>query len=162
MSTPQSRTVPTLAPTSPETDREALVARYNATDGPNWNRNDNWLGDVPIGEWSGVSTDDRGRVTELDLSSNQLSGEMPPELGNLGNLKSMDLSHNRLSGEIPPELGNLANLEWLGLHANRLTGEIPPELGNLANLQELYLGGNQLSGETLRSWATSSVWKCWT
>ena len=35
----------------PSTDREALVALYNATDGPNWHRRDNWLSDMPIGDW---------------------------------------------------------------------------------------------------------------
>ena len=75
-----------VAQTSPETDREALVALYNATGGPNWNINDNWLSDVPVSEWFGVTTDDNGRVTELDLWGNWLIGEIPPELGNLANL----------------------------------------------------------------------------
>ena len=35
--------VPPLAQTSPETDREALIALYNATGGPNWSGNYNWL-----------------------------------------------------------------------------------------------------------------------
>ena len=139
-------TAPPAASGSAETDREALVALYNAAAGPNWISNNNWLTDVPIGEWSGVTTDDNGRVTELDLSSNQLTGEIPPELGNLANLQELGLGGNQLSGEIPPELGNLANLQELGLSGNQLSGEIPPELGNLANLTELFLGGNQLSG----------------
>ena len=63
-----------MAQTSAETDREALVALYNAAAGPNWNSDNNWLTDVPISEWSGVTTDDKDRVTELVLSSNQLSG----------------------------------------------------------------------------------------
>ena len=82
----------------------------------------------------------------LDLGNNQLSGEIPPELGNLANLVSLDLGGNQLSGEIPPELGNLANLVSLDLSFNQLSGEIPPELGNLANLTGLFLGGNQLTG----------------
>ena len=56
-----------------------MVALYNATDGANWNRNDNWLSDEPLGEWYGVTTE-AGRVTELILSQNQLRGEVPPEL----------------------------------------------------------------------------------
>ena len=55
----------------------------------------------------GVTTDDNGRVIELDLWNNQLSGEIPPELGNLANLTRLSLSTNQLSGEIPPELGSL-------------------------------------------------------
>ncbi|MDD9994217.1 MAG: hypothetical protein OXS35_00510, partial [Dehalococcoidia bacterium] len=109
-----------------ETDREALVALYNATEGPDWNNNTNWLSDVPIGDWDGVDTDASGRVVELNLHDNQLSGEMPPELGNLSSLEVLLLSGNQLSG-IPPELGNLPNLRWLHLFHNRLSGEIPPE-----------------------------------
>ena len=48
---------PATGPTSAETDREALVALYNATDGENWSRSDNWLSDAPLGEWEGVTTD---------------------------------------------------------------------------------------------------------
>ena len=47
------------------------MAIYNATDGPNWVDNTNWLTDAPLGEWYGVSTDARGRVFELDLSGEQ-------------------------------------------------------------------------------------------
>ena len=132
---------------SVETDREALVALYNATDGENWDDNDNWLSDAPLGEWYGVTTDDNGRVTWLELAGNQLSGEIPPELGSLANLEWLWLSGNQLNGEIPPELGSLANLVVLWLHENQLSGEIPPELGSLANLAELILYGNQLIGE---------------
>ena len=60
--------------TSPETDREALVALYNATGGPDWKRNDSWSSDMPINEWFGVTTGDNGRVIGLGLSENQLSG----------------------------------------------------------------------------------------
>ena len=47
-----------------------------------------------------------------------------------------------MSGPIPPELGNLANLKTLSLEENQLSGPIPPELGNLANLERLYLSSN--------------------
>ena len=127
-------------------DRAALVALYNATGGPNWNSNNNWLSDVPISEWSGVTTDDNGRVTELYLSQNQLTGPIPPELGNLSNLQWLSLWGNQLTGPIPAELGNLSNLQGLYLWENQLTGPVPPELGNLSNLQWLSLWGNQLTG----------------
>ena len=73
---------------SDETDREmeALVALYNATGGPDWEWNDNWLSDKPLGEWAGVVTDANGRVIRLDLGYNGLGGEIPPELGSLGSV----------------------------------------------------------------------------
>ena len=161
-----------IGPTSAATDRDALVALYESTDGPNWSRNDNWLTDLPLGEWYGVTTDAKGRVTvldlylnglhgeipselatlfsltELDLRDNRLRGRIPPQLGNLPNLKVLDISYNILKGGIPPELGRLDNLEVLRITDNiAVIGEIPPELGNLSNLKELDLGYNELSGE---------------
>ena len=66
------------APGSPETDREILVTVYNALDGPNWEDSENWLSDAPLGEWSGVTTDDNGRVIWLRIggsgSGQELSG----------------------------------------------------------------------------------------
>ena len=130
------------------TDRAALAALYNATDGGNWANNRNWLSNAPMGEWHGVTTDSDGRVTELDLSSNQLTGAIPAELGSLTRLELLWLHRNQLTGEIPAELGNLTNLEeWLILSQNQLTGEIPAELGNLTNLGRLSLNDNQLTGE---------------
>ena len=137
-------------------DRAALVALYNATDGPNWVDNDNWLTDAPLGDWHGVETDQSGRVVGVVMShydsdarewrGNNLSGPIPPELGGLRGLKRLNLKANDLSGSIPPELGGLVGLERLELDGNVLTGPIPPELGNLASLTLLRLGGNNLSG----------------
>ena len=95
-------TAPPAASGSAKTDREALVALYNATNGENWDESDNWLSDAPLGEWYGVITNDDGRVTALEFYGNGLSGELPPELGSLSNLESLSLIYNELSGEIPP------------------------------------------------------------
>ena len=153
----RSSTGPAFLPTCEPRmrDEAALVAFYNATDGPNWKNNTNWLTDAPLGDWAGVSANRitiNGRVegecvTQLELRDNQLSGEIPAELGSLLNLANLDLSENQLSGQIPPELGNLTYLEKLNLSRNRLSGEIPAELGNLPNLQRLDLSENQLNGE---------------
>ena len=75
-------------------DREALVALYHATDGPNWKYNERWLSESPIGAWYGVDTDNRGHVTNLRLYGNQLTGEIPFELGILSNLQELSLSGN--------------------------------------------------------------------
>ncbi len=132
-------------------DSLALVALYNATDGPNWYNNENWITNEPIDNWYGVAVVN-GRVDSLSLRRNDLFGEIPPELGNLTKLRYLsfhgnDANSKGLNGEIPPELGNLSNLTYLNLWGNRLTGEIPHELGNLSELIYLNLGFNYLSGE---------------
>lgn len=114
----------TVAPASESTaslsaegtsDRDILIALYEATDGANWINSDNWLTDAPLREWYGVETDASGRVVQIDLSGtwdsdagayvrHGLSGPIPPAVGNLSNLTRLSLSVNRLSGPIPPEL----------------------------------------------------------
>ena len=127
--------------------RGVLVAFYNTTGGANWEVDTGWLSDKPIDDWYGVTVDSRGRVTEVRLPSNGLTGEIPTELGSLSTLRELNLRENDLTGEIPAQLGNLSKLKILYLNSNQLTGEIPTELGNLSELQSLYLSFNQLKGE---------------
>ena len=135
---------------APLSDREILESFYEATGGPNWYHNDNWLTDAPLGDWYGVEVDGQDRVTELEIQLNRLTGQLPPELGSLANLRSLFIWLDGTTGPIPPELGNLANLRSLRLMSfadtPHLTGPIPPELGNLANLQVLELWNNDLTG----------------
>ena len=135
---------------APANERDALVALYHATGGPNWRRQDNWLTDAPLEEWHGVSVDKNGRVSGLELRSNGLRGELPDELASLTNIRDLGLSVNQLTGEVPRWLGNLANLDSLSFEGNQLTGEIPRGLGRLTNLRHLILESNQLTGEVPR------------
>ena len=82
---------PTVTPAN--VDREALIALYEATGGPNWNNNENWLSPVKIGEWYGVTTDANGRVIALNLGGNNLIGELPSELGSLATLEELYIVH---------------------------------------------------------------------
>ncbi|MEE9464029.1 MAG: leucine-rich repeat domain-containing protein [Candidatus Neomarinimicrobiota bacterium] len=127
-----------------ESDSLALVALYNSTDGANWTNNTGWL-TGPVSNWNGVNVLG-GRVTRILLYTNNLSGPIPAQLGNLSNLNELFIPDNGLTGSIPEELGNLANLTSLSLDANQLIGSIPAELGILANLQSLSLDQNQLTG----------------
>ena len=68
----------------PQRDRTALVAFYNTTGGAEWRRDTGWLSDDPISRWHGVTTNSDGCVTGLTLTRNELSGEIPEELGTLG------------------------------------------------------------------------------
>ena len=133
------------SPAPASADRAALIALFNATNGANWVDGENWLSDKPIGEWRGVVADADSRVASLELADNNLSGAIPPAIGDLSNLVSLDLSGNDLSGKIPAAVGNLVNLDSLNLADNRLSGQIPPSLGGIVNLK-LSLSGNEFTG----------------
>ncbi|XP_030928124.1 receptor-like protein 46 [Quercus lobata] len=82
----------------------------------------------------------------LDLSMNQLSGEIPTTLDSLKALKTFNVSHNNLYGRIPASLGDLLNLESLDLSHNNLSGSIPQELAKLQQLSILDVSNNKLAG----------------
>ena len=67
---PAAATAPPAASGFAKTEREALVALYNATDGENWDVSDNWLSDAPLVEWHGFTIEDDGRVMRLNLNPN--------------------------------------------------------------------------------------------
>ncbi len=125
-------------------ERDALIALYEATDGANWKNSDNWLTDKPLDSWYGVSTDGNGKVTELDLSRNELNG-LIPDLSALTNLMKLDLSRNRLRRNISG-LSRLTNLTELDVSYNFLT-EALPNLSMLGNLTELNVGRNTIRGQ---------------
>lgn len=138
---------PPPPPVEPQAvERAALMALYNATNGTQWHRHRNWTSTGSIRDWQGVSTNSAGFVTELWLADNNLSGTLPPELGDLIHLRQLDLADNRLTGSIPRELGDLPQLRRLVLGSNELTGPVPPELGRLSQLTMLDLGDNGLTG----------------
>ncbi len=129
---------------------QSLSALYVATGGDEWTRNDHWdITTVPNEEalalWFGVFLN-QGWLYQLALPNNNLTGSLPPELGNLSELQVLWLSDNSLTGPLPPEIGNLSQLQGLYLYKNSLTGSIPSELGKLSELQELQLFGNSLTG----------------
>lgn len=141
--------VDTDAELEPEglTDRDVLIALYDATNGDNWTNNTNWCTNAPLSEWYGVTLDySQERVQYIHLSYNNLVGSIPEEIGNLTELYTLDLSGNTLTGEIPSSIGNMHILGYLYLNNNQLTGSIPQEIGNLSDLRACYIYENQLMG----------------
>lgn len=134
------------------TDSLALVALYNATSGPLWTNNTNWLTGT-VDTWFGVTVVG-DRVTEIVLdddgttsfTGNNLNGAIPPSIGDLDALTTLNLASNQLTGSIPVEIGNLISLNYLYLSQNQLTGDIPVEIGSLSGLIELDLYKNFLTG----------------
>ncbi|KAJ9153752.1 hypothetical protein P3X46_027160 [Hevea brasiliensis] len=81
----------------------------------------------------------------LDLSDNQLYGELPWKWEEFRNLLALKISNNEISGTIPADLSKAPQLQLLDISSNHLVGVIPKDLGKL-NLLELYLHDNKLSG----------------
>uniref|UniRef100_A0A453NDD5 Uncharacterized protein n=1 Tax=Aegilops tauschii subsp. strangulata TaxID=200361 RepID=A0A453NDD5_AEGTS len=121
----------------------------------------------------------------LELSFNQLSGNIPPGLGNCLALKLLSAGYNNLNGTLPDELFkvrslqyislpnnrlegalngiiNLTNLVTLDLGKNELSGNIPDSIGELKRLEEIHLGHNNMSGElpSALSNCTKSIYSC--
>ena len=78
-----------------EADSLVLVSLYNFSRGASWFDNSGWLQD-PVSEWYGVTLDDDGRVTSVDLSGNGLAGFIPIGIGTMEKLEILDLSENGL------------------------------------------------------------------
>ena len=73
--------------------------------------NSNWLSDKPVDEWYGIRVDADGQGNALTLQSNRLSGEIPPELGGLVNLKGLNLSRNQVERGDSAGIGRPRQLE---------------------------------------------------
>lgn len=85
-------------------------------------------------------------IRSIDLSCNNLVGEIPEGVGHLAGLRNLNLSMNHLNGSIPQQLGRMELLESLDLSNNELSGNIPESLSALHSLSHLNLSYNNLSG----------------
>ncbi|KAL4183397.1 hypothetical protein AMTRI_Chr11g98020 [Amborella trichopoda] len=81
----------------------------------------------------------------LNLSSNGLSGNIPPFDGMLS-LETLDLSANSLEGEVSLQFDGLVGLKSLNLSSNSLGGSLPSSLGKAMALEELHLSANHFVG----------------
>ncbi|KAI8558221.1 hypothetical protein RHMOL_Rhmol04G0073400 [Rhododendron molle] len=86
------------------------------------------------------------RLEELYIVANNLTGGIPPSIGNLTSLVILNVGYNPFGGSIPNALGQLRNLKILSLSFNQISGTIPHSLYNLSLLVELSLVGNRLRG----------------
>ena len=136
----------------PALPTEVLEVFHNATGGAGWRNSANWLTEAPLASWHGITVED-SLVTALDLSDNNLTGTLPPEIGEFVDMKRVDLSDNGLSDAIPAAVGDLEHLESLDLSNNGFTGLIARSIGSLDSLRDLDLSGNEMSGALPSSFA---------
>ncbi len=121
-------------------DRAALRVLYNRNDGENWKNKEGWLdadatNPFSFSDWYGVSVNDDGRVSALNLRSNNLGGNITNALEALDGLETLDLSHNTLlDGILSEGLVNLSEPVTLNIQC---TGISTPDSGEF----EMWLGG---------------------
>ena len=84
---------------------------------------------------------------KLKLNGNQLSSDIPLELGSLTNLDYLDPSNNRFDKSIPRNIGNLLKLHYLNMSNNKFSHDIPIQMCVLSHLSKLDLSHNLLEGE---------------
>ena len=124
---------------------KAILERfYTATGGNGWTATEGWGSSISVcpGQLQGVAAAD-GRVSEILLLANKLTGSLPADLGQLTGLTKLHLPGNTLTGSLPADLGQLTSLQELYLHNNALTGTL--DLSGLRHLTHLALSRNQLS-----------------
>lgn len=118
---------------------DVLIDLYNT----NPNNTLDWvLSDTNINNWTGVTTNVDGNITELELDSKNLD-IIPSEIELLTSLSTLNLRDNNLTN-IPDEINQLTNLTSLILENNNLT-TLPDEIEELDELETLYLSNNNFS-----------------
>ena len=133
-------------------DREAMVALYNATNGQHWINNTRWMkGDPCIDEWHGLYCIG-GRVLQINMTFNNMSGTLPAELAQADMLQVVQLHNNRLTGTIPAVILQMNSLQILNLNSNQLTG-LPVSI-SMPNLTSLIVNGNLMKGNLTTQWNT--------
>ena len=123
-------------------DYNALETFFNQTNGNSWTTKTGWLTDCDPCNWHGVTCDINGRVRDIDLQVNNLSGQLPQEITQLTELRNLWLGVNNIYGPIPTGFGSMPNLEALWLHFNNLSGTIPADIGMSTSLRRFYLYNN--------------------
>ncbi|KAK4392346.1 putative inactive leucine-rich repeat receptor-like protein kinase IMK2 [Sesamum angolense] len=107
-------------------------------------QHNNLSGSVPD-TWASLSK--LTMLEELNLSQNQIKGDIPEGLGSLSRLKSIDISNNAINGSVPESLFKLSSLVTINLENNYLDGQIPESIEQLRNLSILDLSNNKFQGQ---------------
>lgn len=98
-------------------EHATLTSFFKKTQGHNWYNKTNWNTSQPVSTWFGVTVttiDGQEHVYTINLYKNNLTGEIPKELGNLSELTLLNLPQNNLRGVIPDELSAIKTTNFKG------------------------------------------------
>ena len=89
-----------------------------------------------------------GTLSQIGLSSNNLTGTIPDVIPTNTFLYSLVLDNNNLTGSIPATVVNARLLSSLELYSNKLAGSIPDDCGaGMYMLQAVLFSDNNLTGK---------------
>lgn len=100
------------------------------------------LGGVISGKQFSVFT----KLSDLNLSHNFFSGQLPPEIFNLTSLQILDIRRNNFSGHFPVGIPRLQNLVVLDAFSNSFSGPLPAQFSKMEHLKVLNLAGSYFRG----------------
>ena len=127
-------------------EQNALKDLFDQTNGNNWSNNTQWLETNNPCTWHGIQCDNGVMpISEIQLNSHKLSGQLPSTLNQLADLKRLYLGHNNLSGSFSSML-NQTRLQTLWMQDNAFSGAIPDTFVQLSFLQDLNISNNQIRG----------------
>ncbi|KAK7381018.1 hypothetical protein VNO78_33542 [Psophocarpus tetragonolobus] len=90
---------------------------------------------------------------KLEVSNNELTGNIPSTICNASSLVVLNLAHNNLTGLIPQCLAAFPSLEVMDFQMNSLYGNIPQHFSRDNEFETIKLNGNQLEGPLQQSLA---------
>lgn len=122
-----------------------LVRFYDALDGENWINQDNWLTNAPVTSWYGIRLDSSGYVTHIELSNNNLSGQLPNLMREFDSLRHLNLRGNELNQTLTRRVFEPLKITTINLSQNQLSGRFPDGILAADSLKECLVQENQFT-----------------
>jgi len=126
-------------------ERDALVAFYNSTNGDNWLSNEFWTTSAPVDSWHSLSTyiiDGQEHVSDFNFLGNNTVGPIPESIGDLSNLRTFRFQDQfgspALNGALPSGLFDITTLEVIQINTSNISS-FPESFGNADSLQRITL-----------------------
>jgi hypothetical protein len=142
----------------PPGQRQALLLLRGAVD-RSGKLDESWSASLPPCSWGGVTCDASGNVKTIELAGKGLDGQLPLDDAlwtGLSTVTNIDLSDNQISGYLPPQMSQASGLEYVSLRGNALQSPLPRTWASLTSLKGLDLGDNQLFGDLPADWSALS------
>ncbi|XP_058069578.1 receptor protein-tyrosine kinase CEPR1-like isoform X2 [Magnolia sinica] len=112
-----------------------------------WNHTSSITAPTPYCHYNGVTCDDDGHVTKIDVSGFSLAGHLPPHICSyLPKLIILRLANTGIRIHLPSTILNCSLLEELNLSSLFLVGSLP-DFSPLKSLRLLDLSNNHFSGD---------------